>query len=132
MAGICHAAAQSGVSIETIRYYERSGVVPKPPRTAAGHRNYSGQDIGRLRFIKRCRDLGFPLTDAQSLLGLTDGSMTTCAEAKQIAEGQRMAVQAKITQLQKIETALSRLTEQCSDSANSCPILLELLADEQA
>lgn len=129
MAGIGQAAVQSGVSIEAIRYYERAGIVPKPARTHAGHRDYSLKDIGRLRFIKRCRDLGFPLADAQSLLGLTDGSFTTCNEAKGIAEGQHAAVQLKIAQLRKIEAALSRLTEQCSDNANACPILVELLAD---
>ncbi|UWQ32382.1 MerR family transcriptional regulator [Leisingera sp. M527] len=70
MTAIGEASRQSGVSVETIRYYEREGIVPKPQRAPNNRRLYSARDVGRLRFLKRSRDLGFPLADAKTLLVL--------------------------------------------------------------
>lgn len=126
---IGHASNKSGVSIETIRYYEREGIVPKPDRTSAGRRSYSDEDISRLRFIRRCRDLGFPIQDAKSLLGLTDGSQSNCSVAGAIAENHLRDVKFKIAALQKMEAALAAMTRQCSADNQKCPVLDELLAD---
>ena len=65
------ASEQSGVNIETIRYYEREGIVPKPGRSAGGRRLYSSDEIAKLRFVRRCRDLGFPISNIQTFLSLT-------------------------------------------------------------
>lgn len=123
------AADKSGVMIETIRYYEREGIVPKPDRTSAGRRSYSDDDIARLRFIRRCRDLGFPIPDAKSLLGLTDGSQSNCTIAGAIAEDHLRDVKSKIAALQKMEAALAAMTKQCSANNQHCPVLDELLSD---
>ncbi|MCR9134506.1 MAG: helix-turn-helix domain-containing protein [Alphaproteobacteria bacterium] len=122
------AAERSGVTIETIRYYEREGIVSKPDRTSAGHRIYSDDGIARLRFVKRCRDLGFPIPEAKSLLSLTDGSQTSCSSACAIAEEQRGLVRNKIADLKRMETELSELIGQCPDSEDTCPILEDLLS----
>ncbi|MGB7242767.1 MAG: MerR family transcriptional regulator, partial [Sulfitobacter sp.] len=66
------ASEQSGVNVETIRYYEREGIVPKPGRSAGGRRLYSNDEIAKLRFVRRCRDLGFPIAIIQTFLSLTD------------------------------------------------------------
>ena len=123
------AAEQSGVMIETIRYYEREGIVPKPDRTASGRRAYSNDDISRLRFIKRCRDLGFAIPDAKSLLGLADGSQNSCAVAGAIAQNHLNDVRAKIENLQSMEEALIEMTEQCGVGSKKCPVLDRLLSD---
>ena len=126
---IGHAASKSGVNIETIRYYEREGIVPKPDRTSAGRRSYSDEDIARLRFIRRCRDLGFPIPDAKSLLGLTDGSQSNCATAGSIAENHLKEVKLKIEALRRMEAALTDMTKKCGANNQKCPVLDELLSD---
>lgn len=123
------AAEQSGVMIETIRYYEREGIVPKPGRTASGRRAYSNDDISRLRFIKRCRDLGFAIPDAKSLLGLAVGSQNSCSVAGAIAQNHLNDVKAKIENLRRMEEALTEMTEQCSVGSKKCPVLDRLLSD---
>ena len=77
---IGEASRQSGVHIETIRYYERSGVMPKPNRSPSGQRIYDGEQLQRLSFIKRCRELGFSLNEVRDLFGLVDGGNQTCNE----------------------------------------------------
>lgn len=129
MYSIGEAAHRSGVMIETIRYYEREGIVAKPDRTAAGRRIYDDDGIARLRFVKRCRDLGFPIPEAKSLLGLTDGSQSSCSSARSIAMEHLDLVQGKIAVLKRMQTALEALVEQCSDDEKACPILNELLSE---
>ncbi|MCP4998568.1 MAG: helix-turn-helix domain-containing protein [Hyphomicrobiales bacterium] len=123
------AAVRSGVLIETIRYYEREGIVPKPDRTASGRRTYSDVDIARLRFVKRCRDLGFPTPDVRSLLGLTDGSQSTCSAAQQIAARHLSDVRNKIADLRGMESSLEKMMELCSQGDAVCPILDQLLSE---
>lgn len=129
MYAISIAAEQSGVKIETIRYYEREGIVAKPSRSAAGRRTYTSDEIARLRFVKRCRDLGFPIPEAKSLLGLTDGSQESCASACVIAKEHLQLVQDKIENLKKMQTSLEELIKLCSDNDCACPILGELLSE---
>lgn len=123
------AAEQSGVKIETIRYYEREGIVAKPSRSASGRRTYTKDEISRLRFVKRCRDLGFPIPEAKSLLGLVDGSPESCSSALSIAEEHLQLVQGKINNLMKMQIALKELIDLCSDNDGACPILSEFLSE---
>jgi len=129
MYAIREAAIRSGVKIETIRYYERQSIVPKPGRTAAGRRSYTMEDIARLRFVKRCRDLGFPISEIKSLLGLTDESRPNCGSARIIAQQHLQLMQNKISDLQRMQTALERLVTLCVNDDETCPILTELLSE---
>lgn len=126
---IGQAAERSGVTIETIRYYEREGIVPKPDRTASGRRTYTESDIARLRFVKRCRDLGFPVSSAKSLLGLTDGSQTSCTTAQSIATSHLVDVKGKMSDLKRMESALVEMIDLCGIGDEPCPILEHLLSD---
>lgn len=123
------AAEQSGVKIETIRYYEREGIVAKPSRSASGRRTYTKDEISRLRFVKRCRDLGFPIPEAKSLLGLTDGSQESCTSARQIAKEHLHLVRDKIDNLMRMQTSLEELITLCADDDSPCPIVDELLSE---
>jgi len=126
---IGRASELSGVLIETIRYYEREGVVPKPDRTASGRRVYSDSDIGRLRFIKRCRDLGFSMVEARSLLGLTGESHLNCTNARDIAARHLAGIRTKIAELNRMDLALNQLIERCDQNDRRCPLLDELLSN---
>ncbi len=126
MFAIGEASRQSGVGIETIRYYEREGIVPKPERASNNRRMYFTQDIGRLRFLKKCRDLGFSLTDAKTLLDLSEGDVEDCQSVKQLAELHVFNVRAKIDELRRLEAALVELTANCENGNVSCPMLSKL------
>ncbi len=130
MRSIGQAATGSGVSVETIRYYEREGVVPRPPRSASGRRLYDADAIARLRFVRRCRDLGFPLADIRILLTLS-GEADPCASVRELGEGHLDTVRAKIADLKRLEGALERLLEPCATSDRRCPALQTLFASEQ-
>lgn len=129
MHAIGDAARKSGVNIETIRYYEREGVVPPAGRSTSGRRLYGSDDISRLRFVKRCRDLGFSLADIKSLLSLSVGTQSTCDEARTIGEGNLALVRNKIADLCRMETALEELVRHCKSGRLDCPMLAELFAD---
>lgn len=126
MIAIGEASQQSGVAIETIRYYEREGLVPKPTRASNNRRLYSEHDVGRLRFLKRCRDLGFPLADAKTLLDLSEGGGEDCQSVKGMAELHISNVREKIKQLRQLEAALDELTANCDSGNVSCPMLSHL------
>jgi len=126
MIAIGEASRQSGVGIETIRYYEREGIVPKPERAANNRRLYSADDVGRLRFLKTCRDLGFPLADAKTLLGLSEGGGKDCQSVKEMAELHISNVREKIKELGRLEAALVELTANCDSGNVSCPMLSQL------
>ncbi|MBW4707956.1 helix-turn-helix domain-containing protein [Roseobacter sp. YSTF-M11] len=127
MIAIGEAARQSGVSIETIRYYERERVVPAPRRAANGRRVYSDKEVGRLRFIRRCRDLGFSISEAKGLLSLSEGENSNCAKVKEIGTAHLNAVRCKIAELTALEAALEELTANCRSGSVSCQ-MLEALA----
>lgn len=129
MIAIGLAAKQSGVSIETIRYYEREGIVPKPGRAANGRRVYSPAEVGRLRFIKRCRDLGFCIADARQLLALSEGEQTDCTAVQAMGSGQLTSVREKIHALQQLEAALMELTANCKTGSTQCPMLENLMSE---
>lgn len=127
MIAIGEAARQSGVPIETIRYYERESVVAAPRRAANGRRVYSEKEVGRLRFIKRCRDLGFSIAEAKGLLSLSEGDNDNCAMVKDIGTTHLSAVRSKIAELKALEAALKQLTANCKAGSVSCQ-MLEALA----
>lgn len=123
------AAKRSGVAIETIRFYEREGIVPRPQRSASGRRLYADEDVRRLRFVKRCRALGFPLPHVQELLALSAGNEAPCANVKAIGERHIRATRKRIDDLAEIVQALERLVARCGDDRVDCPMLSTLLAD---
>jgi MerR family mercuric resistance operon transcriptional regulator len=117
-------AHATGCNIETIRYYEKTGLLPDPPRTNAGYRIYSAAHATRLRFILRARELGFMMEDIRGLLGLSDGTMPTCAEVKARTERHLVDIRARIADLQRIEATLAETAAQCSGQAvPDCPVL---------
>lgn len=117
-------ARATGCNIETIRYYEKTGMLPDPPRTGAGYRVYSAGHVARLRFILRARELGFSMEDIRGLLGLEDGTAPTCSEVKERTERHLADVRAKIADLRRIETVLSATAARCSgEEVPDCPVL---------
>ena len=117
-------ARASGCNLETIRYYEGVNLLPPPARSMAGHRTYGGEDVRRLRFILRARELGFSLSDIRGLLGLGDGALLTCAEIKEKTEQHLTDVRSKIADLLRIEAVLSRTASLCTgDDRPECAVL---------
>lgn len=123
MTAIGEASRQSGVPIETIRYYEREGIVPKPGRASNGRRVYTDQGIGRLRFIKRCRDLGFQIPDAKVLLAFSEGARADCAEVEKVGTAHLAKIRTKIADLKRMDDALSELIANCQSGSTQCPML---------
>ncbi len=127
-------AARGGVSVQTVRYYERSGLLPKPARAASGYRLYEHDAIGRLTFIKQAQQLGFSLSEIQDLLSLRMQSGTTCADVRQRAREKILGVSKKIEDLQRIRSALTKLAAACRGKGPTadCPILEALESGEDA
>ena len=117
-------ARRSGVGKETIRFYERTSLLPPPPRTAANYRRYPPQALDRLRFIRRAKDLGFTLDEIRELLSLQDADGDR-AEVKRLTSGKLKEIRARIRQLQRMELALRTLHAQCSGHGpvHGCPIV---------
>ena len=129
MQTIGEAAKLSGVNIETIRYYEREGIVPAADRSANGRRLYDAPAITRLRFIRRCRDLGFSISDVRALLDLSNNSSKHCDDVHAISERHLLDVRERLSDLRELETALSELVQACVDAQSECPTLKQLFAD---
>lgn len=121
-------ARDSGVNPETIRFYERSGLLPSPQRSAAGYRHYQQMDVRRLRFIRRGRELGFSLEEIRSLLELAAHPQNPCASADQMVREHLDAIAARIRDLQNMQAELSKLAGCQSGHAEHCR-LLEALDD---
>ena len=121
---------ETGVNIETIRYYERIGIMPKPPRTEGGHRTYDEPQVKRLGFIARSRQLGFSLDEIRDLLSLVDGHKFTCAQVRRLTLDHAAEVTAKIRDLKKLEHVLRDMAEKCSGRrVPDCPIIDVLFAE---
>lgn len=117
-------SAQTGCPVETIRYYERLGLLPKPPRQANGYRVYAEAHKFRLIFIRRARELSFSLKEIRDLLGLLDVGRYSCAEVQTLTLRHRQQIRQKIRDLKRLDAALTELAAQCSgESAPSCPIM---------
>ena len=115
---------QSGVSVETIRYYERIGLLPKPPRSMGGHRLYTSEHARRLLFIRRARALGFSLADVRALLGLSGSRDVTCAKVKKITEEHIANIRQKAKELRRLERVLTSMVAHCSGAeVEDCQII---------
>ncbi len=114
----------TGVNIETIRYYERVGLLPAPPRSVGRHRLYDEAHVQRLCFIRRSRELGFSLDDIRTLLGLAENGDMACSDTREMTLRHLADVRGKIASLRKLERALKVMADACQpDSQHSCPIL---------
>ncbi len=129
MQPIGEASKLSGVNIETIRYYEREGIVPNAERTASGRRLYDDAAIARLRFVRRCRDLGFPINDIRALLDLSSNATKPCHDVRVISLRHLEDVRARLVDLQQLEAALVDLVQECAEARSDCPALQQLFAD---
>ena len=117
-------SALTGCNIETIRYYERIGLILAPPRTEGGHRSYDGADSRRLAFIRRCRELGFSIKEIRALLGLVDGGDYTCGEVRDLTLRHVEDVRRKIADLRKLERTLGDIASGCNGGqVPECPII---------
>ena len=115
---------QTGCNIETIRYYERIGLLPAPPRSDGGHRIYGQDHLKRLTFARRSRELGFTLQEVRGLLRLVDGGDYTCAEVKALTLDHVAEVRRKIADLRKMERVLRGMAAQCEgELVPECPII---------
>lgn len=118
------------VNIETIRYYERTRMLPAPRRTESGRRVYGTDDVQTLAFIRRARELGFTLEEIRALLALRGQHTISCGEVKKIASAHLMSVQAKLADLARLETILAKTIALCTGEASpACPVLDMLAAD---
>jgi MerR family transcriptional regulator, mercuric resistance operon regulatory protein len=111
--GIGALSQRTGCNVETIRYYERIGLMPPPARSEGGHRLYGEPPTRRLGFIRRTRELGFTLDQIRTLLRLVDGGRYTCAQVKRITVRHLDDVRRKVADLQEIERVLARMARQC-------------------
>ena len=123
-------ARQTGTKVETIRWYERDGIMPAPVRTAGGHRVYTQADLDRLAFIRHARELGFPLEDVRELLRLADEPERPCAESDAIARTHLEAVRSRIARLQALEAELVRMVAACGHGRVAECRVIEVLADQ--
>lgn len=130
---ISEAAQASGCHLETIRYYERVGLMPPPSRTSSGYRVYTVEEVNRLRFISRARELGFSLEEIRSLLRLNDDPKMSCAEVDQIARAHLSDVQQKMDELQRMATELQQVVTRCvGGDIGQCTILGALRRQEDS
>ena len=121
---IGQAARSSGCHLETIRYYERIGLLTKPQRQVNGYRRYSDAEVARLKFIARSRDLGFSLDEVRNLVRLAEAKDRSCEEVDRLAREQLLKVEGRIGELQAIARELTRTIEACAKkSCGDCAIL---------
>lgn len=119
-------ARRAGINVQTVRYYERRGLLPEPERRESGYREYTADALNRLRFIRRSQELGFTLTEIEELLSLRTDPSTTAAEVKAHAEAKIAEIEAKIRDLRQIHSALGHLAGQCrggTGPTGDCPLL---------
>ena len=123
-------AKRFGCHLETVRYYEKIGLLLPPTRTAGGHRLYQIDDQRRLRFILRGRELGFSIGELRGLLSLVDSNVYTCGEILDLTIDHLGSVRRKITDLRRLERTLARISNECSGGAvPECPVIEALWAD---
>ena len=126
-------AKQGGVNLETIRYYEREGLLPKPPRSQSGYRQFPLEGVRRIRFIKLAQELGFSLKEIKGLLALRLDPDSTAADVKKQAKQKIADIEEKIQTLRAMKKALVRLTATCcgEGSVSECPILESLDSERE-
>lgn len=130
---ISRAADEAGVGVETIRFYERKGLIEQPPKPQSGYRVYSGEVVERIRFIRQAQELGFSLRETDELLSLRADPDTDCADVQTQALAKLAEVERKMAQLRTIRSALKELIAACpkrGPAAGRCTIL-EALSSQQ-
>lgn len=128
---ISQAARLAGVGVETVRFYEREGLLDQPTRPDFGYRQYTPDVVKRIQFIRRAKELGFSLKEIHELLTLRVEPMSTCAHVKRQAEAKMDEIEHKIEDLLRIKRALGQVAERCSGNGprEYCPILAALERD---
>ena len=118
-------ARRADVGVETVRFYEREGLLEEPARRASGYRQYSEEAVKQIRFIKRAQQLGFSLKEIRELLTLRVDGQTSCEQAKERAEAKLAEVEQKIRELQRMRQALIQVTSLCrgEEPSSRCPLL---------
>lgn len=118
-------ARGAGLAVDTVRYYEREGLLKKPARTATGYRQYTTEAVARLRFIRQAKDLGFSLSEIKELLALRVTPGKSCADVRARTEAKIADVEKRIVQLNRMKRALAKLATACSgrEPTSNCPIL---------
>lgn len=125
-------AERTGCNLETVRYYEKVGLLPEPPRNASGYRSYDSAHERRLRFVLRARELGFSLDEIRELLRLVDERDQPCAEARAIAAAHLNDVRTKVADLKRMERVLKDVVAQCADGTlPECPLVETLFAERE-
>nr|WP_042186585.1 MerR family DNA-binding protein [Kibdelosporangium sp. MJ126-NF4]CEL17387.1 Mercuric resistance operon regulatory protein [Kibdelosporangium sp. MJ126-NF4]CTQ91385.1 Mercuric resistance operon regulatory protein [Kibdelosporangium sp. MJ126-NF4] len=121
-------ARQAGVNTQTLRYYERRGLLPDPGRTHAGYRIYGPEAVRVVRFVKRAQELGFTLTEIEALLHLADGGPDNCDATRQLATEKITELDNKIASLHAMRASLARLADTCTRprADRDCPLLHNL------
>jgi Cu(I)-responsive transcriptional regulator len=133
MMNIGEAAAASGVSAKMIRYYEETGLIPPAGRTGSGYRTYGPKEVQILRFVRRARDLGFPMEKVADLLALWRDRERASADVRRLAEAQVEALEARIREMQEMKASLEHLVHACAgDDRPDCPILDDLGGKESS
>lgn len=123
---IGEAAAEIGLSADTLRYYEKIHLLPAPGRTAGGKRLYRDQDIARLRFIQRAQSVGFSLAEIGKLLRFRENPAKSRRSVRELAAKKHAEVKQQIALLHTVEAELALLLEMCRGESDTCPILTKL------
>ena len=126
-------AAHTGVGVETIRYYERSGFLPAPDRLSSGYRVYGEDTVNKVRFIREAQTLGFSLSEISELLALTDNPEADCAQVNDRAQTKLQEIEEKIQRLQLMQASLERLAKYCpadEQPLSECSIIGHLYGEE--
>ena len=126
-------AAHTGVGVETIRYYERSGFLPAPDRLSSGYRVYGDDTVNKVRFIREAQTLGFSLSEISELLALTDNPEADCAQVNDRAQTKLQEIEEKIQRLQLMQASLERLAKYCpadEQPLSECSIIGHLYGEE--
>ena len=120
-------ATRSGVSVDTVRYYEERGLIAEPARLASGYRQFAPEVIERIRFIKQAQELGFTLSDVEQLIELRDSPDATCADVRRQAESKLAEIEEKLNALRRITQTLDELVSACNQprarAVEACPII---------
>jgi len=125
-------AETAGVNVQTIRFYERKGLLPRPRRSSAGYRLYDADSVERIRFVRHAQEIGFSLREIGELLALRIDAVTTCDDVRKRADAKRAEVEDRIRKLENMRDVLVRLASHCAagKALSDCPIL-EALDEEQ-
>ncbi len=126
-------AKKAGVNLQTIHYYERRGLLPRPPRTESNYRLYPRDAVRRVQFIRRAQELGFTLKEIKELLSLRAAPLARCADVRNRAQAKLQNIDEKMRTLQAMRKALTKLIGECSGKGpvTECPILDALDSEDQ-